>query len=209
MKQPNDAKDDRYGWYSPRLQIGLIVVASVFVLAIAFKQMLSSPFQITLFGHEVLKVETGEQERNAGAVFFFREEQKAEMPKQEQAPACRCATAPARSFYSGTTSRDAEASDVFVVVEQMPELIGGLSGIQRAIEYPELAKKAGIEGRVFIQFIVDTCGCVQDAQVARGIGAGCDEEALRVVREARFKPGLQRGKPVKVKMSLPIVFKLK
>jgi TonB family protein len=184
MKQPNDTKDDRYGWYSPRLQIGLIVLVSVFVLAVAFKQMLTSPFQITLFGHEILKVEKIEEE-TAEHSFVFRE---------------RLPAAP--------HTQGAGEEGVFVVVEQMPTLIGGLHSIQQAIEYPTIAKKAGIEGRVFVQFIVDKDGSVRDAEVIRGIGAGCDEEALRVVREARFTPGKQRGKAVPVKMSLPITFRL-
>ncbi len=99
--------------------------------------------------------------------------------------------------------------EIFVVVEQMPELIGGLGEIQKGIKYPEIARKAGVEGRVIIQFVVDESGNVSEPAVVRGIGAGCDEEALRVVRQAKFKPGMQRGKAVKVKMSLPITFKLK
>ena len=99
--------------------------------------------------------------------------------------------------------------EIFVIVEQMPELIGGLGSIQSKINYPEIAKKAGVEGRVIVQFVVDETGSVLDPQVVRGIGAGCDEEAIRAVRQAKFTPGKQRGKPVKVKMSLPITFKLK
>ncbi|MEM1269054.1 MAG: TonB family protein [Bacteroidota bacterium] len=99
--------------------------------------------------------------------------------------------------------------EIFVVVEQMPELIGGLAELQKKIKYPEIAKKAGVEGTVFVQFIVDENGNVTNAAVAKGIGAGCDEEALRAVRTAKFKPGRQRGKPVKVKFSLPIRFRLK
>ncbi|MEX0747902.1 MAG: energy transducer TonB [Rhodothermales bacterium] len=102
-----------------------------------------------------------------------------------------------------------EEPEIFVIVEQMPELIGGLGSIQSKIKYPEIAKKAGVEGRVIVQFVVDESGGVVDPQVVRGIGAGCDEEAIRAVRQAKFTPGKQRGKPVKVKMSLPITFKLK
>lgn len=101
-----------------------------------------------------------------------------------------------------------EEPEVFVIVEQMPELIGGLASIQKLIQYPEIARKAGVEGRVIVQFVVDENGSVQDPQVVRGIGAGCDEEAVRAVRQAKFNPGMQRGKPVKVKMSLPITFRL-
>ena len=92
----------------------------------------------------------------------------------------------------------------FLFPQEMPELIGKLN-----ITYPEMARKAGIEGRVTVQFIVNELGSVTEAQVLRGIGGGCDEEALRIVREAKFKPGKQRGKAVKVKMSLPITFRLK
>ena len=99
--------------------------------------------------------------------------------------------------------------EIFVVVENMPELIGGIAGLQKRVTYPEIAKKAGVEGTVFLQFIVDENGNVVDPVVMRGIGAGCDEEALEAIRTAKFKPGLQRGKPVKVKFSLPVRFRLK
>ena len=99
--------------------------------------------------------------------------------------------------------------EIFVVVEQMPELVGGIQGLQKRVKYPEIAKKAGVEGTVFLQFIVDENGNVVDPAVVRGIGAGCDEEALKAIREAKFKPGKQRGKPVKVKFSLPVRFRLK
>jgi len=99
--------------------------------------------------------------------------------------------------------------EIFVVVEQQPELIGGMAALQSNIEYPEMARKAGIEGRVFVQFVVDEKGNVNDPKVVRGIGGGCDKEALRAVRSVKFKPGLQRGKPVKVQFSLPVVFQLR
>jgi len=105
--------------------------------------------------------------------------------------------------------KEEEEPEIFVIVEQSPELIGGLAGLQKKIKYPEIAKRAGVEGRVYIQFIVDQQGNVYDPIVTRGIGAGCDEEAIRAILTAKFKPGKQRGKAVKVKMSLPITFKLR
>lgn len=96
----------------------------------------------------------------------------------------------------------------FVAVEQMPQLIGGLGKLQSKIEYPEMARRAGIEGRVIIQFIVDENGNVVNPRVIRGIGGGCDKEALRVVKQAKFIPGRQRGKPVRVQYSLPITYRL-
>jgi periplasmic protein TonB len=99
--------------------------------------------------------------------------------------------------------------EIFVIVEEMPELIGGLASIQSQIRYPEIARRAGIEGRVFVQFVVDEQGNVVDPVVTRGLGAGLDEEAIRAVSQARFRPGMQRGQPVRVRMSLPITFRLR
>jgi TonB family protein len=101
-----------------------------------------------------------------------------------------------------------EEPEIFLVVDQDPELIGGLEGLQRSIRYPEIARKAGIEGRVFVQFVVDENGNVLDPVVTRGIGGGCDEAALEAVRNAKFKPGKQRGLAVKVQYSLPLTFRL-
>jgi len=105
--------------------------------------------------------------------------------------------------------RDDEPEDnFFVVVEQMPQLRGGLAALQRKVSYPEIARRAGIQGRVTIQFIVNERGEVENPRVIRGIGGGCDEEALKAVQSARFTPGMQRGRPVRVQYSLPIVFRL-
>jgi protein TonB len=101
-----------------------------------------------------------------------------------------------------------EEEEIFVVVEQMPELKGGLAGLQKSVKYPDLARRAGIEGRVIIQFVVNEQGKVTNPRVVRGIGGGCDEEALRAVQAAKFTPGMQRGRPVRVQYSLPVVFKL-
>ncbi len=100
-------------------------------------------------------------------------------------------------------------SEVYAIVEQDPELIGGLSGLQAKIKYPEIARKAHVEGRVIVRFTVDKNGNVCDTEVLRGVGAGLDEEATRVISEhAKFIPGRQDGKPVAVKLSIPIEFKL-
>ncbi len=105
--------------------------------------------------------------------------------------------------------KDEEEEDqVFVVVEQMPELIGGLSALQEHIRYPDMARKAGVEGRVYVQFVVNEKGKVEKPKVIRGIGAGCDKEALRAISKVEFKPGMQRGRTVSVQYSVPIVFKL-
>ena len=108
-----------------------------------------------------------------------------------------------------TSETKTEYGDVFVVVERMPVLIGGIDKLQESIKYPEMARKAGIEGRVFVKFIINEKGRVIDPVVVRGIGGGCDEAALEAVNKARFEPGMQRGRAVKVWYTVPIVFKLK
>ena len=101
-----------------------------------------------------------------------------------------------------------EEPTYFVAVEEMPEPIGGIAAIQAKIVYPEIAKRAGVEGRVYINAFVDEHGNVTKAVVLKGIGAGCDEAALKAVKETKFKPGRQRGKAVKVQVSVPVIFKL-
>ena len=105
--------------------------------------------------------------------------------------------------------RQEEEEDFFVLVEQMPELIGGLQELQRDVRYPERALRANIEGRVIVQFIVNEKGEVENPKVIRGIGGGCDEEAVRVVKQAKFKPGMQRGRPVRVQYNLPVIFRIR
>jgi len=101
-----------------------------------------------------------------------------------------------------------EAPVYFVAVEEMPEPIGGIAGIQSKIIYPEIAKRAGVEGKVYILAFVDEQGNVTKTQVQKGLGAGLDEVAEDAIKQTKFKPGKQRGKPVKVQVMIPIVFKL-
>lgn len=106
-------------------------------------------------------------------------------------------------------SKDEDAEDqYFVAVEDMPEPVGGLAAIQRAVVYPEIAKRAGVQGRVYVLAYVNEKGEVTKAEVQKGIGAGCDEAAVAAVLKAKFIPGKQRGQPVKVRVSIPIRFQL-
>jgi periplasmic protein TonB len=102
--------------------------------------------------------------------------------------------------------------DVFERVEVSPQFEGGEKAwgkyLEKNLNYPEEAQRLGAEGRIYVQFIVDTEGNISDAKVIKGVGFGLDEEALRVVKNApKWKPGKQRGRPVKVKMVIPITFK--
>ena len=102
----------------------------------------------------------------------------------------------------------APAPDVYVSVETPPQLIGGLEGLQSRLVYPELAQRAGIEGRVFVTFIVDEEGRVQDPTIAQSPDPMLSEAALQAVRASEFIPGRQRGVAVKVRYALPLNFRL-
>jgi periplasmic protein TonB len=92
--------------------------------------------------------------------------------------------------------------------EVMPEPVGGMSSIVKKITYPEMARKNGIEGKVYVLVMVNEHGGVDEVKVIRGIGAGCDEAAIKAVKSCKFTPGKSKGSPIKVKLSLPIVFKM-
>lgn len=105
------------------------------------------------------------------------------------------------------------ADEIFDVVEDQPEFPGGEAALYKYIgeniDYPSQARRMGIEGRVYVQFVVDADGSITQVQAVRGIGAGCDEEAVRVVKSMpKWNPGRQRGRAVRVKMIVPINFKL-
>ena len=101
-----------------------------------------------------------------------------------------------------------EEEDFFVAVEQMPKMKGGQEWLYDNINYPEMARKAGIEGRVIVQFVVGKDGQAKDIKVLRGIGGGCDKAAIAVIKKAEFEPGRQRGNAVAVQMAQTITFEL-
>ena len=104
---------------------------------------------------------------------------------------------------------------IFEVVEEPGGPIGGRQALtrylQEAIRYPRQARRMGLEGKVWVQFVLEKNGTITSFKVTRGIGGGCDSEAVRVLRACPLKwvPGKQRGKPVRSYFSLPIYFKLR
>lgn len=100
---------------------------------------------------------------------------------------------------------------IFTIVEEMPSFPGGeetmMNFIAQNIKYPPRARENNIQGRVYVNFILDTAGTVTRAKVVRGIGGGCDEEAIRVIASMpKWKPGKQNGQPVNVVYNLPVLF---
>lgn len=102
-----------------------------------------------------------------------------------------------------------EENKEFRVVEEMPTIICGLSSIIKNVHYTELAKRLDIEGRVVIEILVDKNGEVSEAKVIKSIFPELDLIALNAVKQVKLTPGIQRGRPVKVRMTIPILFKLK
>ena len=107
-----------------------------------------------------------------------------------------------------------EEQTIFEVVEQMPEFPnGGMAGLMqylsKNIKYPTIAQENGTQGRVTVQFVVNKDGSIVDAKVLRGVDPYLDKEAVRVIMGMpKWKPGMQRGKPVRVKYTVPVMFRL-
>jgi periplasmic protein TonB len=106
-----------------------------------------------------------------------------------------------------------EVDEIFTVVEETATPKGGMAAFYKymgdKIKYPAQARRMGVEGKVFVQFVIGKDGSISDVKVVKGIGAGCDEEAVRVVQGSpAWNPGKQRGKAVKQRYTVPVFFKL-
>ena len=108
---------------------------------------------------------------------------------------------------------EVEEEQIFQVVEEMPEFPGGqaecMKWLGKNMKYPQISQENGVQGRVIVQFVVNSDGSIVDAQVVRGVDPYLDKEALRVIGlMPKWKPGKQRGKAVRVKFTLPVMFRL-
>ena len=109
------------------------------------------------------------------------------------------------SYAGGGTSEEA----YLAFAEIMPEPVDGYASMYKLIEYPQMAKTAGIEGKLYLLAYINENGEVDDVKVVKSLGAGCDEAAIKAVKSTKFKAGKNAGAAVKVKLSLPVTFKLK
>jgi len=105
------------------------------------------------------------------------------------------------------------ADEIVVIAETMPSFVGGIGEfykfVSKNLKYPAQARRMGIEGKVFVNFVVDKDGSLSDIKVVKGIGAGCDVEVERIINKSpKWNPGKQRGNPVRVRMMMPITFRL-
>jgi len=142
-----------------------------------------------------------------GLVYVFACESNA--PEQQDADPMASAELPAEDVNNLLPAGE----EIFKTVDQAPTPDGGIKvffkHIMREITYPEQARAAGIQGKVFVEFVVDKTGAIRNTRILEGIGYGCDDEALRVVRNSpNWQPGMNEGEHVNVRMVVPISFKL-
>ena len=204
-------------WYRFFIQIGLTVALLLLVVAFQFDYQPEQEFKVDIQEQEVVEMKEVQQTKQQ-----TKPPPPPKPPVPVEVPNNETIEQEDVDFDSSLdldesldTSQGPPAPDtgeeeeeIFVVVEQQPNC-GGIKALQQEVKYPDFARKAGIEGRVFVQFVVNEKGEVGQAKVTRGVHKLLNEEALRAVKQLECEPGMQRGKPVKVRMSLPVSFRLK
>lgn len=214
---------DVHRYRSVLFTVGLITSIAIVIMAFEWKAALKAPpqrkpdpapaelvYQVVPTDHAYEKPSVTKPPRTA-VEFVEVKEVPLEAPSDvvSEPPVDNVTTIPQPLDLPGE-----EIIDPFIIgPEVMPEPEHGYQGfyelLRKSLRYPKKAQALDIEGKVFVEFIVDANGRLSDLKVVKGIGAGCDEEAIRVLRLSKWKPGRQRGKPVRVKMVMPIHFKLR
>ena len=156
--------------------------------------------------------QAGSDETNP-EILIFSEDLKSQVNGIERLFSATAASSWEDTRTSTSTADGGATEGVFDVVETQPNPPGGMAGwnkyLSDNLKYPTQARRMGIEGSVIVVFVINTDGSTQDVELLRGIGGGCDEEAIKIVKNApKWTPGMQRGKPVRTRMRLPIKFKL-
>lgn len=107
-------------------------------------------------------------------------------------------------------TNDGDDPEIFVAYDEPPEIIGGYAALVAALEYPELARKAGIEGLVVVSAVIDENGKILSAEIAKGLGdkAGFEKAAIKAIKSVKWKPAYQRDRPIKVRFAIPVRFRL-
>jgi TonB family protein len=159
-------------------------------------------------------VEYGGSDETNPEILIFNEDLKSQVDAVEQLfRATPETTREATETSNPTSIASGTTNEVFDVVETKPNPAGGMAGwnkyLSENLRYPEDAQSQGIEGTVIVAFVVNTDGAVSDIEILRGIGGGCDEEVIRIVKGSpNWTPGMAGGKPVRSRMRLPLRFKL-
>lgn len=210
-------KNPKYDLNSQRhlfFSIGMVISLSMVLVAFEWKspidpvvydldsQMISCEFGF-FPEKELLYEPPSTSWKDDGSVSINRTWWECNLPPEDSISYSKC---------DGAQLTDDEQSYIFIA-DPMPSYKGGYDELKeflkRNLEYPKQAKRLGIEGRVFVHFIVEKDGSLSEFEVIKGVGAGLDEEAIRVMKLLPdFIPGKQQGKPVRVKMVYPVKFEL-
>jgi periplasmic protein TonB len=199
--------------YPKVLEISLIIAIAFFIIAFRFMPIWDGPVLVVTSDQDVVDIED---------IDITRQEERPPPPPRPPIPI----EAPSDDVIDDIDitwseldiyedvppppppKQEEEEEQFFLAVEDMPEIIGGIESIQRRVKYPELAKRAGVEGTVYVYAFVDAQGNVVRTEVVNDPGAGLGDAAASAVAEAKFKPGRQRGQPVPVRISIPVHFRL-
>lgn len=216
MPSLKNPKADLRKLYYRTFEVSLILSLAVIVAAFKFSPQISKIESLKTDPQEIIKIED-----------VINTIQKPDIPPPPKAPEIIAATIddlpddfvlpdiddvePVKLPDKPPTKPNIDMSDgIFIEIpEELPSPVGGLKTLQEKVHYTEIARRAGVEGTVFIEARIDKSGNVVDAFVKKGLGAGLDAEALNAVKSTKFIPGKQRGKAVNVRMVIPIKFVLK
>lgn len=209
------------------LEIGMIVVLSILLAAFEWKQYERGKFEMgTRENIEVMEEVVIQTEQEAPkppaptpppqTTILEIVEDDVEIDEEIIIDAEIDQNSRVEEYIAPTVEVDEEEiveQEIFTVVEESPSFPGGdearIRFLQENIDYPQMARESGIQGTVYVTFVVEPNGSVSGVRVLRGIGGGCDEEAVRVIKKMpKWNPGKQRGKPVRVQFNMPIKFTL-
>jgi protein TonB len=216
MPSLKNPKADLRKVYHRTLEISLIISLAILIAAFKFSPQLSKTELLNEGTQEIIKIED-----------IINTVQKPDVPPLPKAPQIITASIddlpddvilpdiddidPVKLPNNPPPKPRVDLSDeIFIEIpDELPSPVGGLKSLQEKVHYTEIARRAGVEGTVFIGARIDKNGNVVDAFVKKGLGGGLDEEALNAVKSIKFLPGKQRGKAVNVKTVIPIKFILK
>ncbi|MDX1740358.1 MAG: energy transducer TonB [Rhodothermales bacterium] len=217
----SDRFESRGGRYGVRLQAGYVVALVLLIVAFNVPVQQDSEFEINLAEQEVVELEEIVQTKQiAKPPPPPRPPVPVEVPDDELLDdddlvldasldlAEVLDVPPPPPPVDEDVEEEEDLDEIFVAVEQMPEIIGGVEYLQSLVDYPELARKAQMEGMVVVRVIVNLDGTPSEPEVIRSAGAALDKAAVQAVMKLEFKPGRQRNRPVRTLMAIPVRFQL-
>jgi len=226
MKEKKSAKADLESKRLIFIEIGFVVVLAIVYMAFEIKSydtaaaiqferkvVLVEEEMVEITQHEKIDLPPPPPAHQAIQFQAVEDDIEVNMDLEIDAEASETTEVEAVTWTRPEAVEEIVEEEVFVIVEQVPEYPGGdearLNFLRNNIKYPQMAREAGIQGTVYVSFVVEKDGSVTQVKIARGIGGGCDEEAIRVTKMMpKWKAGKQRGKEVRVSYNMPIKFTL-